>query len=122
MEQVLQKNVKIGHVSNSKWLEQPKIDPKEVATFHSGEKNELEDVTKNNKPKNHPPKLRCIKTKPKTPWEPIWDPTKKKKFWYHQIVVTSPHARKSEIDQLHKQIDELSQFSRKEAYDEVRSV
>jgi hypothetical protein len=40
----------------------------------------LEDITKNIKPKivrptkNHPPKLQDIKTKPKTPHKPIWNP------------------------------------------------
>ncbi len=68
-------------------------------------KNKLEDVIENNKPKiiwpteNHPPKLQCIKTELETPWEPIWDPTKKRN-WYHETIVTSPHANKSEIDQL----------------------
>jgi hypothetical protein len=41
----------IGHIGNLKWLKQPKIDIKEVATFHSGERNELEDIIKNIKPK-----------------------------------------------------------------------
>jgi hypothetical protein len=55
-------------------------------TFHNGEQNELEDVTKNIESKiirpteNHPLGLRCIKTKPKTPQESLWDPIKKKKF------------------------------------------
>jgi hypothetical protein len=43
--------------------------------------------------------LQCIKTELETPWEPIWDPTKKRN-WYHETIVTSPHANKSEIDQL----------------------
>jgi hypothetical protein len=34
-------------MSNLKQLEQPKNDPKEVASFHNGEQNELENVTKN---------------------------------------------------------------------------
>jgi len=69
MEQVLQASVKVGHISNLKRLKQWKIDSKEATTFHSGEQNELENITKNIKPKtiqptkNHPPKLRHIKTK-----------------------------------------------------------
>jgi hypothetical protein len=37
IEHVLQTNVEVGHVNNLGWLKQPKIDPKEVATFHGGE-------------------------------------------------------------------------------------
>jgi hypothetical protein len=68
MEKVLLKNVEIGHITNPKWLEQPKIDPKEVMTFHIGKLNKLGDV-KNTKLKivrpigNHPPELWHIKTK-----------------------------------------------------------
>ncbi len=51
MEYVLQENVELGHVSNRKRLQQPKNDPKEDVTFHNGEKNELEDITENTKPK-----------------------------------------------------------------------
>ncbi len=53
----------------------PKNNPKEVVTFHIGEQNKLEDITKNIEPKiiqpigNHPLELRCIKTKLKTPQE-----------------------------------------------------
>ncbi len=47
MEQVLQKSVEVGHINNMKLLEQPKIDPKDVVTFHSEKQNKLEDVTKN---------------------------------------------------------------------------
>jgi len=60
----------VGHVNNTKQLEQSKNDPHDVVTFHSGEKNELEDVTKNTKPKtirptkSHPPELQHIETKP----------------------------------------------------------
>ncbi len=80
MEQVWQKNVEVRHESNLEQLEQSKIDPKEAMTFHNGEQNKLEDTTKNIEPKtirpieNHPPELRHIKTKPKTPHEPIWNP------------------------------------------------
>ncbi len=51
-----------------------------VVTFHNAEQNELEDVLENIKPKtiwpprNHPLKLKCVKTKLETPWELIWDP------------------------------------------------
>jgi len=81
----------VGHVSNLKWLKQPKIDIKEVATFHSGEHNELEDITKNSKPKtvwsieNHPLELQRIKTEPKTWRESIWDLIENKTFWYHVL-------------------------------------
>jgi len=37
VEEVLQKNVEIGHASNLEWLEQPKIDIKEATTFHNAE-------------------------------------------------------------------------------------
>ncbi len=37
MEYVLEKNVEVGHANNIKQLEKPKIDPKEVVTFHNGE-------------------------------------------------------------------------------------
>jgi hypothetical protein len=47
MEHVLQESAKVGHIGSSKWLEQPKINLKVVTNFHSGEQNELEDVTKN---------------------------------------------------------------------------
>ncbi len=92
-------------------MEHPKIDLEKAAIFHNGEQNELEDILKNIEPKtvwppwNHPPKLKCIKTKLETPWEPIWDPIENKTFWYHKTVVTSPHAKKSEIDRLYKWID-----------------
>jgi hypothetical protein len=55
-------------------------------TFHIGEQNKLEDVTKNTEPKtiqptrNYPPKLQRIKIKSKTPQEPIWDPIEKTLF------------------------------------------
>jgi hypothetical protein len=71
MEQVLQKTIKIRHVSNLKWLEHPKIDLEEVATFHSEEQDKLEDFIKNIEPKtiwsieNHLLKLWRIKTNPK---------------------------------------------------------
>jgi hypothetical protein len=42
--------------------------------------------------------LQDIKSKLETPWESIWDPNEKKTFWYHEIIVTSPPARESEID------------------------
>jgi hypothetical protein len=51
MEHVLLESPKVGHTSNSKWLEQPKIDILEVVTFHNREQNELEDYTKNTKSK-----------------------------------------------------------------------
>jgi hypothetical protein len=47
MEQVLEKNVEVSHVSNLKQLEQPTINLEEVVTFHRGEQNKLEDVTIN---------------------------------------------------------------------------
>jgi len=50
MEKVLQKNVEVGHIGNLERLKQPKINLKAM-TFHSGEQNELEDITKNIKPK-----------------------------------------------------------------------
>jgi hypothetical protein len=99
MEQVLQKHFEVGHESNLKQLEQSKIDPKEAMTFHNGEQNKLEDITKNIEPEikqpttNHPPELQCMKTKPKTPHEPIWNPMENITFWYHETVVTSPHAK-----------------------------
>jgi hypothetical protein len=46
MERVLQESVEVGHIGNMEQLEEPKIEPKEVATFHNGEQNELEDVIK----------------------------------------------------------------------------
>jgi len=55
-------------------------------TFHIGEQNELEDVTKNTEPKtiqpirNYPPELQRIKIKLKIPREPIWDPIGKTLF------------------------------------------
>jgi hypothetical protein len=64
----------------------PKINPKEATTFHNGEQNKLEDITKNIElenvqlTKNHPLELRCINTELKTPQKPIWDLTKKKSF------------------------------------------
>jgi hypothetical protein len=69
MEQVLQANVKVGHIGNLERLKQPNIDPKEATTSHSEEQHELEDITKNIKPKtiqatkNHLSKLQRIKTK-----------------------------------------------------------
>jgi hypothetical protein len=64
----------------------------------------LEDIAKNAKlktiwpNKNHPLKLWRIKIELKTSWELIWDPTENQTFWYHEIVMTSPHTRKSKID------------------------
>jgi len=81
----------IGHIGNLKWLKQPKIDIEEVASFHSRERNELEDIIKNIKPKtiwsieNHPLELQRIKTEPKTSRESIWDPIENKTFWYHML-------------------------------------
>ncbi len=49
MEQVLQKSAEVGHVSNTKRLEQPKNDLKDAMTFHSGEQNKSEDVIENTK-------------------------------------------------------------------------
>jgi hypothetical protein len=75
-------------------------------TFHTGEKNELEDITENIEPKivwptkNHPPKLQRVKTKSKNSWELIWDHIEKKYFWYHETRATSPYARERKIDQL----------------------
>jgi hypothetical protein len=77
-------------------------------TFHSGEKNKLKDIIENIELKmirpigNHPLKLRHIKTKPKTSRDLIWDPIENKTFWYHETLVTSPHTRESEIDQLQR--------------------
>jgi hypothetical protein len=92
-------------------------------TFHSGEQNKLENITKNIEREivwpieNHPPELWHIKTKSETPQELMWDPTEKKTFWYHETVVISPHAKKSKIDRLQKQIDELHRFPGKEPFD-----
>ncbi len=47
MEQVFQESAKIRHISSPKQLELPKINVKDVVTFHNGEQNEKEDVTKN---------------------------------------------------------------------------
>jgi hypothetical protein len=86
MAQVLQKTAKVGHVNHTKQLKQPKNNPKEVMTFHSGEQNELEGITKNIELKtiqpigNHPPKLWHIKIELETPQESMWDPTEKKLF------------------------------------------
>ncbi len=80
----MQESVEVGHLNNSEWLEQPKNDLKESMTFHNGEQNELEDVTKNIKSKivrptkNHPLELWRIMIKTKTPHELIWDLAKKK--------------------------------------------
>ncbi len=80
------------------------MDLEEVETFHSGEQNKLEDIIENIEPKivqpmeNHPLELQHIKTKLETSRELIWDPTKNKTFQYHDIVVTTPHAKESEID------------------------
>ncbi len=49
---------------------------------------------------------------------PYW----KKTFWYNEIVATNPHARKSEIDRLQKQIDELCWFLGNEPSNEAWSV
>ncbi len=63
MEQFMQESAEVGHIGNLEQLEQPKIDPKEVVTFHSGEQNKLEDVIENIELEtippieNHPPKL-----------------------------------------------------------------
>jgi hypothetical protein len=45
-----------------------------------------------------------------------------KKNWYHETIVTSPHARESEIDWFRRWIDELWWFSKNEPFDEVQSV
>ncbi len=77
-------------------------------TFHSGEKNKLNNIIENIKLKmaqpirNHPLKLQHIKTKSKTSRELIWDPTENKTFWYHETGVTSPLAQESEIDQFER--------------------
>jgi hypothetical protein len=53
--------------------------PKGGCDFHSGEQNELEDITTNIELEsirpigNRPPKLWRIKTKLKTPWQLMWD-------------------------------------------------
>jgi hypothetical protein len=39
MEQVLQKNAKVGRISNLEQLERPKINPEEVVTFHKRKTN-----------------------------------------------------------------------------------
>lgn len=73
MEQVLHESAEVGHMSNLERLEQPKNDPKEIVTFHNGEENELENVTKTTKlktirpTKNCPSRLWRIKIEPKTP-------------------------------------------------------
>jgi hypothetical protein len=80
IEHVLHENVEIGCVNNQEWVEQPKIDLEEATTFHCGEWNKVEDVTKNIELKiiwptrNHPPELQCIKIELEIPWELIWDP------------------------------------------------
>jgi hypothetical protein len=51
MEQFMQESAEVGHIGNLEQLEQPKIDPKEVVTFHSGEQNKLDKVIKNIQPK-----------------------------------------------------------------------
>jgi hypothetical protein len=114
MEHVLQKNAKVGHISNLEWLQHPKINLKAM-TFHNEEQNELEDVTKNTKSEtvwpieNHPPKLIC-------------DLAENDFFWYHEIILKSPYAKKNEIDWLQRRIDELHRFQGKELFDEVQSV
>jgi hypothetical protein len=66
-------------VAYLKQLEKPMIDKKEARTFHNGEQNKLEDITKNTKletvrpTKNHLSKLWCIKIKLETSLELIWD-------------------------------------------------
>lgn len=51
----MQASVKVGHISNLKQLKQRKIDSKEAKTFHIGEQNELENITKNIEPKTIQP-------------------------------------------------------------------
>ncbi len=91
-------------------------------TFHNGKQIKLRDVIKNTKPKsvqptrNHLLELRHIKIELEIP---IWDPMENKAFWYHEIVVISPHTKKNEIDQFQKWIDELCQFQRKEPFNEI---
>ncbi len=88
----------------------------------------MEDVTKNTEPKivrpigNHRSELWHINNELKTSWEPIWDPPKNQVFWYHETIVTSPHAKKNKIDWLQKQIDELHQLQGKGFSDDVRNV
>ncbi len=43
----MQESVEVGYIGSSERLEQPKINLEEATTFHNGEQNELEDVTKN---------------------------------------------------------------------------
>jgi hypothetical protein len=89
-------------MTNLKWGKKPKNDLKDVMTFHNGEQNELKDITKNTETKvvwpieNHPLELWRIKIELETPWELMWNPTKKKTFWYDEIVVINPHAKKNE--------------------------
>ncbi len=59
MEQILQKIVELRHKGNLEQLEQSRIDPKEAMTFHIGEQNKLEDVTKNTQSKIVRPTRNC---------------------------------------------------------------
>ncbi len=87
----------------------------EATTFHNGEQNELKNVIKNIEPKdkqpitNHPPKLWHIKIELETSRELIWDyiENQNQAFWYHEIVVSSPHIRENKIDQFQKLIEKL---------------
>ncbi len=69
----------MGHVGSLEKLELPKINIEEATTFHNGEQNKLEDITKNTKLeigrpiKNHPSEI--ITIEPKTSWEVMWDLT-----------------------------------------------
>jgi hypothetical protein len=74
-------------------------------TFHNGEQNELDDVTKNTKLetiwpiKNHPLELWHSKTKLKARQESMWDPTIKK-IGTKKLLQQNSHTKESEIDRL----------------------
>ncbi len=106
MEQVLQETIKVEHSKNLKGVKLPKINFEEVITFQNKEQDHFTDTTKKSKPenwrptKNHPLELRHVTTKPKTSWEPIWDPTENQTFWYHKTILPNPHVKECEISQL----------------------
>jgi hypothetical protein len=81
-----------------------KTNQEDMATFHCGEQGELEDITKHvgSKLSKVTRKRPTNVVEPKTPWEPIWDPTKNPTFWYRKAVVPSFYIHEDEIVQLEK--------------------
>jgi hypothetical protein len=90
-----------------------------VGTFHSGKQGELEDITEHIESKLSRVNRKWLAhmVELKTPWEPIWDPTKNLACGYQKAITPSFRTHEGEIAQLKRRLEKLKRSQRWSDFD-----